>query len=125
MKKLITLIMFFTAVVYSQTTDNEDVNDKDIEEVVIKGNVLYSDQVTALKTPVPVLDVPQTVSIITDSDIRKQGFREIGDIVRYTPGVNTSQGEGHRDSVVFRGVRSTADFFQDCLLYTSPSPRDH
>ena len=113
MKKLITLIMFFTAVVYSQTTDNEDVNDKDIEEVVIKGNVLYSDQVTALKTPVPVLDVPQTVSIITDSDIRKQGFREIGDIVRYTPGVNTSQGEGHRDSVVFRGVRSTADFFQD------------
>ena len=113
MKKLITLIMFFAAVVYSQTTDNEDVNDKDIEEVVIKGNVLYSDQVTALKTPVPVLDVPQTVSIITDSDIRKQGFREIGDIVRYTPGVNTSQGEGHRDSVVFRGVRSTADFFQD------------
>ena len=37
MKKLITLIMFFTAVVYSQTTDNEDVNDKDIEEVVVKG----------------------------------------------------------------------------------------
>ena len=107
------LIMFFTAVVYSQTADNEDVNDKDIEEVVIKGNVLYSDQVTALKTPVPVLDVPQTVSIITDVDIRKQGFREIGDIIRYTPGVNTSQGEGHRDSVVFRGVRSTADFFQD------------
>ena len=94
-------------------TDNVDVNDKDIEEVVVKGNVLYSDQVTALKTPVPILDVPQTVSIITDLDIRKQGFREIGDIVRYTPGVNTSQGEGHRDSVVFRGVRSTADFFQD------------
>ena len=67
----------------------------------------------ALKTPVPVLDVPQTVSIVTDDDIRKQGFRQIGDIVRYTPGVNTSQGEGHRDAVVFRGVRSTADFFQD------------
>ena len=113
MKNCITLILFLTAVVYSQTTDNEDVNDKDIEEVVVKGNVLYSDQVTALKTPVPVLDVPQTVSIITDTDIRKQGFREIGDIVIYTPGVNTSQGEGHRDSVVFRGVRSTADFFQD------------
>ena len=57
--------------------------------------------------------MPQTVSIVTDDDIRKQGFREIGDIIRYTPGVNTSQGEGHRDSVVFRGVRSTADFFQD------------
>jgi catecholate siderophore receptor len=87
--------------------------DDRIEEVVVKGNVLYADQVNALKTPVEVLNVPQTVSIITDEDIRKQGFRQIGDIIRYTPGVNTSQGEGHRDSVVFRGVRSTADFFQD------------
>ena len=88
-------------------------NDDDVEEIVVKGNVLYSDQVNALKTPVPIMDVPQTVSIVTDEDIRKQGLREIGDIVRYTPGVNTSQGEGHRDAVVFRGVRSTADFFQD------------
>ena len=85
----------------------------DIEEVVVKGNVLYADQVNALKTPVPVLDVPQSVSIVTDEDIRKQGFREISDIVRYIPGVNTSQGEGHRDAVVFRGVRSTADFYMD------------
>ena len=85
----------------------------EIEEVIVKGNVLYSDQVNALKTPVEVIDVPQTVSIVTDEDIRKQGFRAIGDIIRYTPGVNTSQGEGHRDAVVFRGVRSTADFYQD------------
>ncbi len=83
------------------------------EEIIVKGKVLYSDQVTALKTPVPIIDVPQTLSIVTDEDIRKQGFRELGDIVRYTPGVNTSQGEGHRDSIVFRGVRSTADFYLD------------
>ena len=56
---------------------------------------------------------PQSVSIVTDEDIRKQGFRELSDIVRYIPGVNTSQGEGHRDAVVFRGVRSTADFYMD------------
>ena len=86
---------------------------EEVEEIVVKGKVLYSDQVNALKTPVAIVDVPQAVSIVTDEDIRKQGIREIGDIVRYTPGVNTSQGEGHRDSVVFRGVRSTADFFQD------------
>ncbi|MDG1664787.1 MAG: TonB-dependent siderophore receptor [Hyphomicrobiales bacterium] len=85
----------------------------DPEEIIVKGKVLYSDHVTALKTPVPIIDVPQTLSIVTDEDIRKQGFRELGDIVRYTPGVNTSQGEGHRDSIVFRGVRSTADFYLD------------
>ena len=36
----------------------------EIEEVIVKGSVLYSDQVNALKTPVEVIDVPQTVSIV-------------------------------------------------------------
>ena len=83
------------------------------EELVVKGNVLYSDQVNALKTPVPVINVPVSVSIITDDEIARQGFDQLGDVVRYTPGVSTSQGEGHRDAIVFRGNRSTADFFQD------------
>ena len=87
--------------------------DEAVEEIVVKGKVLYSDQVQSLKTPTAIIDVPQSLSIVTDEDIRVQGMRELGDIVRYTPGVNTSQGEGHRDSVVFRGVRSTADFYQD------------
>ena len=106
-------LFFIGVLLVSSLALNAQDSETEVEEIVVKGNVLYSDQVNALKTPVPVLDVPQTVSIVTDDDIRKQGFRQIGDIVRYTPGVNTSQGEGHRDAVVFRGVRSTADFFQD------------
>ena len=112
MKNLIKLTLLVNMVMAAQEND-VNASNADIEEVVVKGNVLYADQVNALKTPVPVLDVPQSVSIITDEDIRKQGFREISDIVRYIPGVNTSQGEGHRDAVVFRGVRSTADFYMD------------
>ena len=112
MKNLIKLTLLVNMVMAAQEKD-VNASNADIEEVVVKGNVLYTDQVNALKTPVPVLDVPQSVSIITDEDIRKQGFREISDIVRYIPGVNTSQGEGHRDAVVFRGVRSTADFYMD------------
>ena len=103
----ILFLLLATSIVAQSDSDDE------VEEIVVKGNVLYSDQVNALKTPVPVINVPQTVTIVTDEDIRKQGFRQIGDIVRYTPGVNTSQGEGHRDAVVFRGVRSTADFYLD------------
>ena len=87
--------------------------DTEVEEVVVKGKVLQSDQVNALKTPTPIINVPQSLSIITDDEMLKKGMRSVGDIIRYTPGVNTSQGEGHRDAVVFRGVRSTADFFQD------------
>ena len=105
------VVMSISAIIcFSSTTLFAD---ESVEEIVVKGKVLYSDQVKALKTPTPIIDVPQSLSIVTDEDIRKQGIREIGDIVRYTPGVNTSQGEGHRDAIVFRGVRSTADFFQD------------
>ena len=85
----------------------------EVEEILVKGRVLQSDQMNALKIPTPIVNVPQSLSIITDIDLRKKGFKEISDVVKYTPGINSSLGEGHRDAVVFRGVRSTADFFQD------------
>lgn len=81
------------------------------DEVVVTAS--SQDRSGALKMGLPLIDVPQSVSIIGMDDIKQRGLREIGDIVRYTPGINTSQGEGHRDAIVFRGVRSTADFFLD------------
>ena len=85
------------------------------EELEVKGNVLFKDQVNSMKPPVPIINVPQAVSIVTDEDILNQGFRALGDIVRYVPGIHTTQGEGHRDAVVIRGVRTTADFYQNGL----------
>ena len=86
---------------------------KGMEEVVVFGQFLHSDAVRALRTPTPIIDVPQSLSIITAEQIERRGYSSIADIVSYLPGVNMSQGEGHRDAVVFRGVRSTADFFID------------
>lgn len=83
------------------------------DTVIITGNFLYTDQINALRSPTPIIDVPQSLTIVTADQIVRQGFDSISDIIDYTPGVNTSQGEGHRDAVVFRGVRSTADFFID------------
>ena len=102
-----------TASAFANETANE-VSASDVDDVIIvRGTVLYADQINALKTPTPILDVPQSLSIITDEEIALRGFNSIGQIIDYTVGVNTSQGEGHRDAVVFRGVRSTADFFID------------
>ena len=84
------------------------------DEVVVTG-VYPAKRSSALKMSVPLIDVPQSLSITSSVDIKQRGYRELGDIVRYTPGLNTSQGEGHRDSIVFRGVRSTADFFIDSV----------
>jgi catecholate siderophore receptor len=83
------------------------------EQLEVKGNVLFKDQVNSLTPPVAIIDVPQALQIITDEDILNQGFRELGDIVRYVPGIIQTQGEGHRDAVVIRGQRTTADFYQD------------
>ena len=92
----------------------QDTSDEETKaDIVVVGQVLYADQVNALRTPTPILNVPQSLTITTQEDIAKRGFDSIGQIIDYTPGVNTSQGEGHRDAIVFRGVRSTADFFID------------
>jgi catecholate siderophore receptor len=84
-----------------------------LEDFVVVADSLYMDQVNALKTPTPIIDVPQSLSITTAEDISLRGFESIGDIVDYTPGVSNNQGEGHRDAVVFRGALTTADFFID------------
>jgi len=84
-----------------------------LEEILVQGQYLSVNEVNSVKTPTPIIDVPQSLSIITAEQITEQGITSIGDVVDYTAGVNTSQGEGHRDSVVFRGVRSTADFYLD------------
>ena len=83
------------------------------DEIVVTGRYLSIDKLNAVKAPTPIIDVPQSLSIITADQISQRGFTSIGEIINYTPGVNTSQGEGHRDAIVFRGVRSTADFFID------------
>ena len=85
----------------------------ELDEFVVTDQFLFSDQVNALKTPTPVINVPQSLSITSATDIELRGFDSIGDIVDYTPGVNMNQGEGHRDAVVFRGSASTSDFFVD------------
>ncbi|MEL6258036.1 MAG: TonB-dependent receptor plug domain-containing protein, partial [Pseudomonadota bacterium] len=84
-----------------------------LDTIEVIGEFLYSDQVNSVKAPTPIIDVPQSLSITTAEQIALQGFNAISDLVLYTPGVTASQGEGHRDAVVFRGVRSTADFFID------------
>ncbi|MEC8189645.1 MAG: hypothetical protein VX033_00480, partial [Verrucomicrobiota bacterium] len=70
----------------------------ELDEFVVTDQFLFSDQVNALKTPTPVIDVPQSLSITSAADISLRGFDSVGDIVDYTPGVNMNQGEGHRDA---------------------------
>lgn len=66
-----------------------------------------------LKTGTPLIDTPQTVSVVTREQLEDQALQDIGDILRYTPGASVGQGEGNRDQITIRGQNTTADFFVD------------
>ena len=67
----------------------------------------------ATKTDTPLRNIPQSISVVTDEQIRDQNMQSMADVVRYVPGVQMAQGEGHRDAPILRGVTSTADFYVD------------
>lgn len=66
---------------------------------------------TATKTLTQLRDLPQSISVVTQEQIKDQMLTSIGDVVRYVPGVTAHQGENNRDQIVIRGVNSSADFF--------------
>lgn len=68
---------------------------------------------TATKTLTPLRDVPQSVTVVTQTLIRDQMMTSVGDVMRYVPGVAVHQGENNRDQVIIRGNSSSADFFVD------------
>ncbi len=70
---------------------------------------------TATKTPTPLINVPQTVAVITDHQLQDQAIRQLGEALRYIPGISLETGEGHRDEIFIRGQETTADFYLDGL----------
>ena len=79
----------------------------------VVGQFLQTDQINALKSPTPIKEVPQSVSVLTSDLISLQNLSSMADISDYVPGIESGQGEGHRDDILFRGRKTTADFFVD------------
>lgn len=68
---------------------------------------------SSTRTDTPLLNVPQSISVVTQDQIRDQNISSMAEAVRYVPGVNIQQGEGNRDQMTIRGNVTTADFFID------------
>jgi catecholate siderophore receptor len=68
---------------------------------------------TATKTDTALIDVPQSVSVVTRDLIQDQSMQSLMDVARYVPGAGMAQGEGNRDTIILRGNSSTSDFFLD------------
>lgn len=105
---LAAVLLSLASSTFAQTSQAEPV-----DEIIAKGSYISIDKINAVKTPTPIINVPQSLTIIDEIQIKNQAFTSIGDITRYSTGINISQGEGHRDAVIIRGNQTTADFFQD------------
>lgn len=108
-----TLTAFAAALVAAGLNFSVWADAPDMEEIVVEGKYLSIDKVNSVKTPTPILDIPQSLTILTETQLEEQAFQSLGDVMRYTPGLSISQGEGHRDAIIIRGIQTTADFFVD------------
>lgn len=68
---------------------------------------------TATKTDTSLLDTPQSVSVVTEQEVQDRAAQGLGEAARYVPGVSFAQGEGNRETPIFRGISTTGDFFID------------
>jgi catecholate siderophore receptor len=68
---------------------------------------------SATKIDMPLRDVPQAVTVIGREVMADQTMHSMADVVRFVPGIGIAQGEGNRDTPIFRGNSSTSDFYVD------------
>jgi catecholate siderophore receptor len=101
-----------TAAEGTDQTDNS-LNESDIETIIVTGRSFENDVSYSFKTPELLVNVPQSLSIVSAEQIADQQLQDFGDVLRYTPGASIGQGEGHRDQITIRGQNTTADFFVD------------
>ncbi|MGZ8998126.1 MAG: TonB-dependent receptor, partial [Allosphingosinicella sp.] len=70
---------------------------------------------SATRTDTDIRNVPQAITVISESQIEDQSLRSIADVLTYVPGATPGTGEANRDQISLRGNNTTADFFLDGL----------
>lgn len=89
--------------------------EESVERITVRGAFFGQQVATAVKTPTLLVNVPQSVSVVSAEQISEQALFSIADVMQYTPGVSIGLGEDHRDQITIRGQNTTADFFVDGL----------
>jgi catecholate siderophore receptor len=104
------MILVPTAAFASEAAEDAD------QSIIVTGKsegYVATNSVTATKTDTPLLDVPQSINVVTREQLDDQAQHSMADVLRYVPGATVGQGEGNRDQITLRGQNSTADFFLD------------
>lgn len=114
------IIILLSASAFAQPVFAEEAFDveayDDSRAIIVTGlsdGYLATNSVTATKTDTPLMDIPQTINVVTRDQLDDQAHHSLADILRYVPGTTVGQGEGNRDQITLRGQNTTADFFLD------------
>ena len=107
------LVIAFFAVPAAALADEFD--DGAAAPIVVTAERVHEPDVSGIKTGTPLIDTPQSVVTLGRERLDDQGVEQLGDALRFVPGVTLSLGEGNRDQVVLRGQPTTADFYLDGL----------
>lgn len=94
---------------------SEDVETNEIIEVVGHQYEGYAERMpqSGTKTDVEWLDVPQSVSVVTKTEMQDRGAARLVDALDGVAGVNNTLGEGSRDQFVIRGFDALNDIYRD------------
>lgn len=90
-------------------------SEESVERITVRGAFFGQQAAAGVKTPTLLVNVPQSVSVVSAEQIAEQALFSVADVMQYTPGVSIGQGEDHRDQITIRGQNTTADFFVDGL----------
>jgi len=83
--------------------------------------------VASVRYTSPLRDLPQTISVISQSVIQQQGATNLRDVLRNVPGLTMTAGEGGApsgDNLTLRGFSARNDIFVDGVRDLSPQSRD-
>lgn len=89
---------------------------EEAEQVVITGRYQI-DMLSTPKVDLPLVDLPQTVNVISDQLLEEQGRRTLRDSLRNVSGISLHAGEGNPpgggDSLSIRGFSARDDLYVD------------
>jgi len=98
-------------------------------EVVEEEETLRVEQASSPKYTAPLLDTPQTITVVTQETIAEQNMLSLRDILSTVPGITFGAGEGgggYGDSINLRGFTGsndiTVDGIRDSAQYTRSDP---
>jgi catecholate siderophore receptor len=107
-------------------TAQERRDDPNANRDIIVTGINGEEDLESPKATAPLLDTPQTITVISDQVLRKQNLLTLRDALQTVPGITFGAGEGgggYGDSINLRGYSANNDITQDGVRDTAQYSR--